>query len=72
MEIARAERFYDPLLRFMDYELVEKDENRLAWSVPSSAEDRRLQIPQFRRTPELRFHALLTEDGIWQVELVRA
>ena len=27
--IARAERFYDPLLRFMDYELVDKDEKRL-------------------------------------------
>jgi hypothetical protein len=31
-----------------------------------------LQIPQFRRKPELRFHGLLTEGATWQVELARA
>ena len=28
--------------------------------------------PQFQRTPELRFRALLTEGATWQVEVVRA
>jgi glyoxylase I family protein len=32
-DIPRAEAFYDPLLRFMGYELVEKDEERLAWKM---------------------------------------
>ena len=31
-----------------------------------------LQPPQFRRMPELRFRALLTQGATWQVELVRA
>jgi hypothetical protein len=30
------------------------------------------QTPQFPRTTELRFRALLTEGATWQVELVRA
>jgi hypothetical protein len=34
--------------------------------------DIRLQTPRFRRTPELRFRALLTEDATWHIELVRA
>jgi len=42
---SRAERFYDPLLRCMNNELVDKDEKRLAWSVPSSAEDRQFTNP---------------------------
>ncbi len=28
--------------------------------------------PQFQRTPELRFRALLTEGATWHVELIRA
>jgi DNA mismatch repair protein MutL len=31
-----------------------------------------IQIPGFRRTPELRFRALLIENGAERVELVRA
>ena len=34
--------------------------------------DSTIQIPQFQRTPELRFRALLTEGATWQVEVVRA
>ena len=30
--IAAAEAFYDPLLRFMGYRLVERDDKRLAWA----------------------------------------
>ena len=33
-DIPRAECFYDPLLRFMGYELVERDERRLVWRAP--------------------------------------
>jgi hypothetical protein len=29
-----VEAFYDPLLRFMGYELVERSEERLAWKMP--------------------------------------
>ncbi len=39
-DIPRAEAFYDPLLHFMGYELVEKDEVRLAWKMPSPAGNR--------------------------------
>ena len=39
-DIPLAEAFYDPLLRFMGYELVEKDEVRLAWKMPSPAGNR--------------------------------
>jgi hypothetical protein len=31
-----------------------------------------IQIPQFHRTRELGFRALLTDGAPWQVELVRA
>ena len=31
-----------------------------------------LQIPQFHRTPELGFRALLTEGATWRVEVSRA
>lgn len=31
-DIPRAERFYDPLLLFMGYRLVERSDNRLAWA----------------------------------------
>ena len=43
-DIPRAEAFYDPLLRFMGYELVEKDEVRLAWKMPSPAGNRQWVI----------------------------
>ncbi len=43
-DIPRAEAFYDPLLRFMGYELVEKDEVRLAWRMPSPAGNRQWLI----------------------------
>jgi glyoxylase I family protein len=43
-DIPRAESFYDPLLRFMGYELVEKDEERLAWKMPSPAGNRQWVI----------------------------
>lgn len=31
-DIRRAERFYRPLMRFMEYELCDCQENRLAWA----------------------------------------
>ncbi len=31
-DIPKAERFYDPLLRFMGYRFVEKSDSRLAWA----------------------------------------
>jgi glyoxylase I family protein len=31
-DIPRAQRFYDPLLRFMRYRLVEQSDSRLAWA----------------------------------------
>jgi glyoxylase I family protein len=43
-DIARAEAFYDPLLRFMGYELAEKSEERLAWKMPSPAGNRQWVI----------------------------
>ncbi len=36
--------FYDPLLRFMGYELAEKSEERLAWKMPSPAGNRQWVI----------------------------
>jgi hypothetical protein len=46
------------------------------WSIATGAEhepsDTSLQIPQFLRTPELRFRALLTESAAWRVEVVGA
>jgi glyoxylase I family protein len=36
-DIPRADCFYDPLLRFMGYELLERDERRLIWRTPSPA-----------------------------------
>ena len=35
-DIQRAERFYRPLMRFMEYELCDREENRLAWAKWSS------------------------------------
>lgn len=43
-DISRAEAFYDPLLSFMGYELVEKDGRRLAWKMPSPAGNRQWVI----------------------------
>ncbi len=43
-DIPRAEAFYDPLLRFMGYELAEKSEERLAWKMPSPAGNRQWVI----------------------------
>ena len=43
-DIPRAEAFYDPLLRFMGYELAEKSEERLAWRMPSLAGNRQWVI----------------------------
>lgn len=37
-DIPRARAFYDPLLQFMGYRLVEADEKRLAWAGWSSNE----------------------------------
>jgi glyoxylase I family protein len=39
-DIPRGEAFYDPLLRFIGYELAEKDEKRLAWKMDSPAGNR--------------------------------
>jgi glyoxylase I family protein len=36
-DIQRAERFYRPLMRFMEYELSDREEHRLAWAKRSSA-----------------------------------
>ena len=35
--IQRAERFYRPLMRFMEYELCDREEDRLAWAKWSSS-----------------------------------
>jgi len=35
-DIPRSEQFYDPLLRFMGYKLVEKSNSRLAWAAMTS------------------------------------
>jgi glyoxylase I family protein len=35
-DIQQAERFYRPLMRFMEYELCDREENRLAWAKWSS------------------------------------
>ena len=43
-DIPRAEAFYDPLLRFMGYELAEKSEERLAWKMHSPAGNRQCVI----------------------------
>ena len=43
-DIPRAEAFYDPLLRFMGYELAEKSVDRLAWKMPSPAGNRQWVI----------------------------
>lgn len=37
-DIPRARRFYEPLLRFMGYTLVEADDKRLAWAGWSASE----------------------------------
>jgi hypothetical protein len=36
-DIQRAERFYRPLMRFMEYELCDREEHRLAWAKWSSS-----------------------------------
>jgi glyoxylase I family protein len=36
-DIPRAERFYNPLLGFMGYQLVEESESRLAWAAMTQA-----------------------------------
>jgi glyoxylase I family protein len=36
-DIPRAERFYRPLMRFMGYELCDREEDRLAWAKWSSS-----------------------------------
>jgi glyoxylase I family protein len=36
-DIQRAERFYRPLMRFMEYELCDCEDNRLAWAKWSSS-----------------------------------
>jgi glyoxylase I family protein len=59
-DIPGAEAFYDPLLRFMGYELVEKDEERLAWKMPSPAGNRQWVIlsvasEQKRRRKHVRY-----------------
>ncbi len=43
-DIPRGEAFYDPLLRFIGYELAEKDEKRLAWKMDSPAGNRQWVI----------------------------
>jgi hypothetical protein len=43
-DIPHAESFYDPLLRYMGYELAEKSEERLAWKMPSPAGNRQWVI----------------------------
>ena len=35
-DIAKAEAFYDPLLSFMGYRMVERSDDRLAWVVPAA------------------------------------
>jgi glyoxylase I family protein len=37
-DIRRAERFYRPLMRFMKYELYDREEGRLAWARWSSSD----------------------------------
>src|SRR5215207_8672064 len=68
-DIPRAEAFYDPLLRFMGYELAEKSEERLAWRMPSLAGNRQWVImsasSEEGRQKELdRFHELLLERDV--------
>jgi|SRR5918997_705760 catechol 2,3-dioxygenase-like lactoylglutathione lyase family enzyme len=46
-DIPRAECFYDPLLRFMGYELVERDERRLVWRAPWPAGNLQAIVPSF-------------------------
>jgi len=36
-DIPQAERFYRPLMRFMGYELCDREEDRLAWAKWSSS-----------------------------------
>ena len=43
-DMPHAESFYDPLLRYMGYELAENSEERLAWKMPSPAGNRQWVI----------------------------
>jgi hypothetical protein len=43
-DISHAKSFYDPLLRYMGYELAENSEERLAWKMPSPASNRQWVI----------------------------
>jgi glyoxylase I family protein len=68
-DIPRAEAFYDPLLRFMGYELAEKSEERLAWRMPSLAGNRQWVImsassEEGRQKEHDRFHELLLERDV--------
>src|SRR4029077_8381618 len=58
--IQRAERFYRPLMRFMEYELCDCEENRLTWAKWSSSGVFWLILTRARQDTKPARHDLLS------------
>jgi hypothetical protein len=59
-DIQRAEHFYRPLMRFMKYELSDREEHRLAWAKWTSAGVFWLILSAARQDTEPARHDLLS------------
>jgi catechol 2,3-dioxygenase-like lactoylglutathione lyase family enzyme len=59
-DIQQAERFYRPLMRFMEYELYDREENRLAWAKWSSSGVFWLILTRARQDTKPAGHDLLS------------
>jgi len=59
-DIERAERFYRPLMRFMGYELSDREEHRLAWAKQSLSGVSWLILTAARQDPKPARHDLLS------------
>jgi glyoxylase I family protein len=82
-DIPEAERFYDPLLGFLGYRLVQRSETRLAWAMPGpdadhlqwvivSAADAALAEHEHRRLAPGLHHFAFNADGREQVDAFHA
>jgi glyoxylase I family protein len=70
-DIPRAERFYGPLMRFMGYELSDREGHRLAWAKWSSSGVFWLILTAARQDTEPARHDLLSPGFhhlAWNVE----
>src|ERR1700731_4338115 len=59
-DIQRAERFYSPLMRFMEYELCDREKHRLSWAKWSSSDVFWLILTGARQDPKPASHDLLS------------